>query len=69
MADISKCANYLCPFKDNCYRFTAPASEFWQSYGNFKPYVNENEDLVCDYYWKIKTKKNDDTITTNQSDS
>lgn len=48
MADISKCADSLCPSKELCYRYTAPTSEHWQSYGLF----NREEDADnCDMYW------------------
>ena len=48
MADIAKCSDKLCPSKDFCYRFTAPASEYWQSYGSF----NREEDAFnCDMFW------------------
>lgn len=32
MSDISKCNGVNCPLRDECYRFTAPASEYRQSY-------------------------------------
>lgn len=48
MADISKCNDALCPSSKYCYRFTAPASEFWQSYGGFKR--KEDEDK-CDMFY------------------
>jgi len=48
MADIAKCSDSLCPSKETCYRYTAPASECWQSYGSF----NREEDAYnCDMYW------------------
>ena len=48
MADITKCEDTLCPSKETCYRYTAPASEHWQSYGKF----NREEDAYnCDMYW------------------
>ena len=51
MADISKCEDTLCPSKETCYRYTAPASEHWQSYGLF----NREEDAInCDMYWDNK---------------
>jgi len=48
MADIAKCNDVLCPSKDKCYRFTAPASKFMQSY-----LISEREsDAVnCDMFW------------------
>ena len=51
MADITKCEDTLCPSKETCYRYTAPASEYYQSYGLF----NREEDAInCDMYWDNK---------------
>ena len=51
MADITKCEDTLCPSKQTCYRYTAPASEHYQSYGKF----NREEDAYnCDMYWNNK---------------
>ena len=51
MADITKCEDTLCPSKETCYRYTAPASEHYQSYGLF----NREEDAInCDMYWDNK---------------
>lgn len=48
MADIAKCNDFLCPSKNYCYRFTAPASLIWQTYGIF----NREEDADnCDMFW------------------
>ena len=48
MADIAKCEDNLCPSKETCYRYTALASEYYQSYGKF----NREEDAYnCDMYW------------------
>ena len=47
MADIAKCNDALCPSKEYCYRFTAPASEYLQSYGVFK---REGEDSCNMFY-------------------
>lgn len=47
MSDITKCEDNLCPSKQTCYRYTAPASTY-QSYGKF----NREEDAYnCDMYW------------------
>jgi hypothetical protein len=49
MSDIAKCQDDKCPSREACYRFTAPASDFWQSYGNF----NREEDATnCDMFWR-----------------
>ena len=49
MADISKCADSLCPSKETCYRYTAPASMYWQSYGSFN---REEDEDNCNMYWE-----------------
>jgi hypothetical protein len=48
MADISKCSDFLCPSREKCYRFTAPISEFWQSYTNFE---RESDADNCNFFW------------------
>ena len=48
MADIAKCEDNLCPSKEYCYRFTAPASKLWQSYGQFN---RELDAYNCDMFW------------------
>jgi hypothetical protein len=50
MADITKCADNLCPSKETCYRYTAPAS-MYQSYGVFN---REEDEDNCDMYWDNK---------------
>ncbi len=48
MADISKCNDNLCPSKNICYRYTAPASKFRQSWVN----TNREADAYnCDLFW------------------
>lgn len=47
MPDISKCNNYQCPSKEQCYRFTSEPNTY-QTYADFKP--EEGEDK-CNYYW------------------
>jgi hypothetical protein len=48
MSDIAKCNDTLCPSKDFCYRFTAPANEFRQSYGQFN---RESDAYNCTMFW------------------
>lgn len=51
MSDIAKCLDVDCPSKKMCYRYTAPESEFWQSYCDF----NREEDANnCDMFWSNK---------------
>ncbi len=55
MADIAKCNDVHCPSKEYCYRFTAPASEVWQSYGIFN---REDDADNCDMFWANGKKSN-----------
>jgi hypothetical protein len=49
MADISKCnPGTICPHKEKCYRFTAPADEYRQAYFS-KPPIKD--DGTCDMFW------------------
>jgi hypothetical protein len=49
--DITKCQDDKCPSREACYRYTAPASEYRQSYCNF----NREEDADnCDMFWGTK---------------
>jgi len=49
MADITKCEDNLCPSKETCYRYTAPESEHYQSYGKFN---REEDEDNCNMYWE-----------------
>jgi hypothetical protein len=51
MADISKCYGEGCPVKNKCYRFTAVASEVWQSYFAEVPGKTEDGKFTCEMYW------------------
>ena len=48
MADITKCSGTGCPHKEKCYRFTAPADEYGQSYF-VKPPLKD--DGTCNLFW------------------
>jgi len=52
MADISKCFGTGCPVKEKCYRYTARANEFRQSYVAYWKHL-----AVCDYFWDNKKQK------------
>lgn len=61
MADVTKClgikafgtkGNVVCPHKDSCYRYTAEANEYWQSY--FAVIPLDIETNLCHYYWNNK---------------
>ena len=47
--DITMCSNEDCPKKLDCYRFTAPPDQYWQSYCKF-----ELKDGECEYFIKNK---------------
>jgi hypothetical protein len=47
MADITMCVGTDCPHKERCYRFTAKANEYRQSYFMNPPI----KDGKCDMYW------------------
>ena len=47
MADITKCVGTDCPKKESCYRFTAPVTDFRQSWFCECPL----KDGKCDMYW------------------
>ena len=49
MADITKCKGKDCPFKEQCYRYTAPTDE-WQSWFVESP-IKINS---CDMFWSNK---------------
>jgi hypothetical protein len=58
MPDITLCFGKDCPYKDNCYRYTAKPDEY-QAYFSNPPI----KDSKCDYYWgpnaeNIWTKNN-----------
>ena len=50
MSDISMCQNKDCELSSQCYRFTAVASEYWQSYSDFKPELGDEGAVVCDNF-------------------
>jgi hypothetical protein len=51
MPDITMCKGQIeeivCPYKDQCYRFTAKADKYGQSYFMELPL----KDGKCDHYW------------------
>lgn len=49
--DITKCKGETCPLKDRCYRYTAKACEYYQSYFIKEPYKIKNNKFKCDYLW------------------
>ena len=56
MADITMCPGTDCPVKEKCYRFTAPKSEYMQSYFLDVPGKTEDGKFTCDMYWGEKAE-------------
>ena len=57
MPDITMCKGEGCPLKETCYRFTAEADEYRQSYFVTPP-VKDGE---CNHYWETNKNKQHDT--------
>jgi len=56
MADITMCDGKDCPLREKCYRFTAFANQWRQSYFMETPY--NKEENKCDEYWEDKSINN-----------
>lgn len=54
MADIAMCSGKGCGLKDKCYRYTAPKSQYMQSYFTIPPI---DKDGKCELFWDNKQKK------------
>ena len=53
MADITMCSGEGCPRKKQCYRYTAPKSNFWQSYFAKVPLRKDKKGkITCEFFWK-----------------
>lgn len=50
MADIQKCVGTGCPLRERCYRYTAPSSDFNQSYLITVPFKEGGLITTCSYY-------------------
>jgi hypothetical protein len=52
MPDITMCPGVDCIIKNKCYRYTAPPSEYRQSFFTSSPLqiIDENNQK-CDHYW------------------
>lgn len=50
MPDISMCRGLECPIKKSCYRYTAKADKYRQSYIMNPPYREENNEVICDLF-------------------
>lgn len=51
MADITCCPGTNCPVKEECYRFTAPKSEYGQSYFFEAPGKTVDDKFTCEMFW------------------
>jgi hypothetical protein len=51
MADITCCSGKDCPVKEKCYRFTAPKSQYGQSYFFEAPGKTEDGKFTCEMFW------------------
>lgn len=59
MLDITKCPGKDCPLKETCYRYTATASEYAQSYFVEPPF----NDGKCNHYWEISNTMTNESNT------
>ena len=50
MPDITMCKGKDCPLKETCYRYTAEADMYYQSYFGDEPCNKKKKE--CDRYWK-----------------
>lgn len=57
MADITMCMDMSCSEKLSCYRYTAPANPYRQTYFVKSP---RNTEGTCDYYWLVESKEYED---------
>jgi len=54
MADITKCAGQGCDIKEQCYRYTAPSSEYRQAWNEFWVYLKHDDRggyTVCEHFY------------------
>lgn len=61
MPDITMCDNAGCPKRENCHRFKAEPSPFYQSYSTFRPRFHFNS-FVCDAYWPLSKEAEEQTV-------
>lgn len=57
MADISMCLYKECPKSKDCYRYTAPASQYRQTYDDYKNICNESNNYI--HFWDAKRRYRD----------
>lgn len=62
MADITMCAQTLCPNAGHCYRVQATPNQHWQSMMAFQ-YTISSRGVECDNYWPTtRTVVTDSTV-------
>lgn len=59
MPDICMCEGGDCSLKESCLRYIIRPSEFMQSYFVNPPYQEKDGKQNCEYYWEVKTEKNE----------
>lgn len=52
MADITMCWGKGCKLKEKCYRYTAPASPYWQSMFADAPWKTTEGEEYCRHFWE-----------------
>lgn len=57
MPDIAMCEGFGCPWKEDCYRFTAKPSEWRQSYFMETPFDADKQE--CSEFIEGSTEKHD----------
>lgn len=65
MADITMCAQTLCPNAGTCYRVQATPSPHWQSVMAF-PYTISTRGVECPSYWPTVEIVAKDSTAANQ---
>ena len=55
MPDITMCENEKCPFKEECFRYTAKPSEHRQSYSMFEPTIVDGK-ITCEWFLDNKNR-------------
>jgi len=64
MADITMCQIKDCPKADTCYRINAPANKHRQSYADFKPICNKENNYQ---YYYVRSYSNEQEESVDES--
>jgi len=51
MSDITMCSGTNCPKKEECYRCTAYANEYRQSWFSEPPFKIVDDKFTCEMFW------------------